>query len=409
MSNLDKLRNKLKDEEANRSSIFAVEKSLKADQPNVIRIIDPEDVVEYFEAWMVCDDGEKRPFIVENSHQGEGTLARILGNRHEFYRGGILDSRIDEFKQKYYYYENVDPELLLQVAHNNDKSGESGSWKPSRRYLFHCIDREPETEGNLVGQFWCVLNKHTKNLKVGAQGLTGLVDVRDNDGNLEDFDINYKKMGSGRKGTTHTVMKAGDRLPYVVVGPISDEERAYERYNLKIETAISTATEILKYLRTTIERIDRVMGTTYLKELEAQAESEMAEREANGETVESASIAQPQPASSRMTTLTNQSVQQPVQQVAPPIRNASVQPVPVQPAPVQPAPVQQPVQPAPVQQPAQKSDIIQCPLCNNQTQLSEKCSACNQIIMEPCQKCKTPFLITENTCPNCGQVYQLAN
>jgi len=204
-------------------------------------------------------------------------------------------------------------------------------------------------------------------------------------------------------------MKAGDRLPYVVVGPISDEERAYERYNLKIETAISTATEILKYLRTTIERIDRVMGTTYLKELEAQAESEMAEREANGETVESASIAQPQPASSRMTTLTNQSVQQPVQQVAPPIRNASVQPVPVQPAPVQPAPVQQPVQPAPVQQPAQKSDIIQCPLCNNQTQLSEKCSACNQIIMEPCQKCKTPFLITENTCPNCGQVYQLAN
>lgn len=433
MSVLDKYRQHItEDAEKQSGGDYAVEKKLKKDHPNIMRIVDQEHAIEYFEIWVADDDGNKKRFIVENDPQGKGILAEMLGDRNEFYHGGILDSRLDEYKNKYFYYEQQDPELILQVAYNNDKSGNQGNWRPRRAIAFSIIDREPEFEGDLVGKNWCIENKHLKMFTMGSQGFEGLMDVRDNSGNIENYDINYKKTGKGKNNTKHSVMKAGDDLPYVIIGEISPEEKAYEAYDLKIECALSSAKYILKYLSKTIARIDGVMGTTYLSQLQAQANMEVDTNEEGSPAVQQAPVVQD---SGRVPQETVQAQEAapvaPVQQtVAPVVQAAPVAPVtPVEQAaaPVvqeQQAPVVAQAQQVPVQQEAapavrgaavveeKKVAVVvamtQCPFCKKEVPgASVTCPECNKKLLEPCDECKVPFSVVASTCPNCGKNYNL--
>lgn len=388
MSNLDKYRKNLQDEEnqRNSNSLFPVEKSIKAGVANVLRIVDPESTVEYWEAWMLCDDDKVRPFIVENDFQGESVLSKILGDKKDYYRGGILSSKVDESKTKYYEYESVDPELLLHVAYNNDKSGDSGSWKPTRRYPWNVIDREPEEEGDLKGQNWCAVKKHTKLFKVGSQGFLGLMDTRDNDGPLDAYDINYKKTGTGKNATKHSAQKAGPNLqnPYVIYAPLSAEELAYERYDLKKVGALTTAKEMLKHLRQTITRISQVLGVDFIQQLESQA---ILEANASAEAP-----------------LT------PAPQVAP---VAQKQDAPTPQAPVSQTAVLPTTSVRRAASPEKQSgpEKVVCPICQKMTVEQLNCEHCQGIIMEPCDniKCKVPFLITKDTCPACGKKYSMVS
>lgn len=392
MSMLDKYRKNIKDDEESFGGNYAVEKKLKKELPNIFRVVDPDSAIEYFEMWPVCDDGDKRPFIIENDHQGQSVLSRLLGDRKNFFKGGILDSRLDEFKQKYFVYEAQDPELLLLVAHNNDKSGDNGSWKPTRRYGFNVIDRETETEGNLVGQNWCVVNKHTKLFKMGSQGLTSILDVRDNNGNLEDYDINYKKSGKGKKGTIHNAMKAGDQIPTVVVGGFTEEEKAYELYNLKVEGALSLARYILKYLSKTIERIDGVLGTNYLLELQEQAKLEAQDSDEEYTPVVTQSPVQNKvPVNTKNEKTSTPSVQHKASIGA----EAAVQPPPIRTRATQ-------------EKDKEKNiGLIICPFCKKEVPLDETCKECNKKLLEPCDACGTPFLVTLDVCPSCHKQFAL--
>lgn len=450
---LDRYRQTIKEEEALRmsNSNFATVKKIKADAPNIMRIADPSSAVSYLEAWMVCDDGEKRPFIIENDHQGKGILSQILGDRLNFYHGGILSSRKDDNGNKYYEYEQSDPELLLQVAYNNDRSNNSGSWKPTRRFGFSIIDREPETEGDMVGRLWCAENQHMKMLVIGTQAFEHLIDVRDNNGPLDAYDVNITKTGKGKLNTKYNAQKAGDVLPNVVFGDLTDEEKNYEKYDLKQEAALSSATEIINFLQNTIARIDRVLGTNYLQQLQDQALLENPEG-TNGQqqAATQPAPAQPapvqsapaQPAPAQQAPVGRQAVQAPAQ-VAPQVAPSQAPPQPEQPVAAQVAPQAQPQAapqvatatppppqepavpaqpqqavpeqaqtqtPAPAQAPA-STGAITCPICKQPTEIvnEKNCKNCSGVIMEPCDQCKTPFLITQNTCPSCGKVYQIVN
>ena len=375
MSILDNYRQNIKEEEESFGGNYAVEKKLKNDFPNIFRIIDPDSAVEYFEMWPVCDDDAKRPFIIENSFQGQSILSTMLGNRSEFFRGGILDSRLDEYKQKYFVYESQDPELILQIAYNNDKSGDNGSWRPSRRYCFNIIDREVETEGNLVGKNWCIENKQTKLFKMGSQGFISLLDVRDNNGPLENYDINYKKAGKGKKGTIHNAMKAGDQLSNVIIGAITKEEKAYEKYLLKTECALSLARYILKYLAITIEKIDNILGTNCIQQLQSQAELEVDDSEETDTTKQAPSKAKGKKESSVTSSISAPQVK---------TRGSSAKKVSV--------------------------SQIQCPFCKKMVDDNvEICPSCSKKLLEPCDNvdCKMLFSVTANTCPHCGKVYTM--
>jgi len=389
MSNLEKYRKNLQEEESQRNSnsLFPIEKEIKPGIANILRIVDPEATVEYWESWMLCDDDKVRPFIVKNDFQGESVLLKMLGDHKNYYHGGILSSKLDEAKQKYFEYESVDPELLLQVAYNNDKSGDSGSWRATRKYPWNVIDREPDDAGDLKGQNWCAVKKHTKLFKVGSQGFLSLMDTKDNDGPLDSYDINYKKTGVSKAGTKHSAQKAGPNLqhPHVVYAPLSAEELAYERYDPKKVAALTPAKEVLRYLRQTITRIGKVLGIDFIQELETQAILEASE-------FAEAPLA-------------------PAPQVAPIVQQQS-QPMPTPQVPATPQSQAAPAVRRVATPELQVGPIkVLCPLCATLTVEQLNCEHCKGIIMEPCDnpKCRVPFLITKDTCPSCGKKYPMSN
>jgi len=352
---------------------FAQVIALKKEVPNPIRIVDTPDGVErYYVSWMLCDDEKKRPFIIENDRQGKSILAEILGERASFYKGGILESMQDPITKKAkLIWEDKDPELMLTVAYNGDESGKSGSWKSREEYIFNAIQRNPDMDdaGNMF--YWCKENKHTKILKMGILGFKHLQDVRMNDGNLSDYDINYIVKGAGMN-TQHNIMKAGPAIPNVVIGPLTEEEVAYTRYDLIAESSLEPASKILQYLRNRIVRIDQLMGTNFIQRLEAQAAEE-----------EQVPTAQP-PA-------------QPTPNPAPAPESAPQAP---------PARV-----PSRMAVAGQTGETVPCQFCKNMIPKdSDVCPSCKNTLMEECAnvKCKKKFSVFESVCPHCGQEYKLA-
>ncbi len=73
----------------------------------------------------------------------------------------------------------------------------------------------------------------------------------------------------------------------VVSGPLTEEELSWERYDLQKLFAITRYTKIYNKLKLTIARIDAVLGTRYLKELEDLVAKEKEELEKQREESES--------------------------------------------------------------------------------------------------------------------------
>jgi hypothetical protein len=212
------------------------------------------------------------------------------------------------------------------------------------------------------------------------------MDTRDNDGPLDSYDINYKKTGSGKNATKHSAQKAGPNLqnPYVVYAPLTAEELAYERYDIKKIAALTSAKEILKHLRQTITRIGQVLGIDFIQQLESQAileASAMAEAPLTAAPQSAPMTQQSQSAPEPQASVASQS------QAAPAVRRVATPEVQAGPA------------------------KVLCPLCSKMTVEQLNCEHCKGIIMEPCDniKCKVPFLITKDICPSCGKVYTMSS
>jgi len=391
-------------DESGSSGDYAVEKTITSDSNgnpinNVLRIVNPDSVFKYWRSWPACDDGEVRPFIIANDYEGDGILAKLLGDYHPFkwFVGGILESTKDENNQKKYIYEETDPELILQIAYNNDRSGGSGHWRPRKEYAFNIIDRQPESKGEHVGQNWCAVNSHTKLLRMPSTALEQLKAVYEANGKVDEYDINYTKQGKGRN-TKHYIQRAGEKLPNIVIGYLTQEEKTYQTYDLKEECKLSSAQYILKYLANTIQRVDGVLGTSYYQELQKQAEIEKAEWNAQKQDAAPVNVATTSPPPTTTPSPTVVQHTPPQQQTQPPSTEQVQQPQAI------PTPQEQTPPAAPVRSRvpiASDEKTIDCPFCKKSIpESSETCPECNNKLMEPCDKCKTPFSILETTCPN---------
>jgi hypothetical protein len=246
------------------------------DQPNPLRIVDTPDGVErYYSAWMLCDDQKRRPFVLENDFQGKSLMAQMLGDRKYFYRGGFLESVKDEVTNKpKYVWAEKDPELALIVLKNGDPDGQWGSWKSREEYIFNAIQRNPDYNDAGVPLFWCKENKSTKLLKIGVMAYKRLMDVRANDGELSEYDINYMKKGAGFN-TEHNILKASVNIPNVCIGALTPEEQSYRRLDLRKEASLITATDALHYFRNAICAIAAVMGVDWIGRFEEASAKEI--------------------------------------------------------------------------------------------------------------------------------------
>ena len=428
---------------------YATEVKIKSGSSCVFRIIDgSESYRRYYISWMQCDDDTIKPFITENDSQGKGILARIFGDQDNFYKGGYLESKKGQFG-KVNIHQAKDPELFKRLTEYwNPAYLGTGSAKPKREYIYNILHRDPELINNMMLN-WCDANKRTKITRFGSKAFKGLAVVFENDGEFWEYDIVFSKTGDG-SDTVNTVMKAGKNTAHTRFGLLTEEEKNYERYDLDNIVRLPSAFYILKNLRNTIERIDMVMGTSYLKELDEQRKIEeeeynkhQADYDQKNHTTVPNTVTPPQgnpfddsaipfdnsnqvqaqiqrrvvvPATPAQQTIINQQqpiVQQPIVQ----------QPIVQQPIVQQPI-VQQPIVQQPIiqQQPIQQTVINQQPVSRVpiNTAMSKcghcgadipsdlaTCPKCAGVLLSECDVCHNNFSTFANVCPYCNTVYKL--
>lgn len=235
-------------------------------------------------------------------------------------------------KVKSYKYQDKFPDIFNKVKFGGWDSSNpaeaknhqySKGWTGQKIVLMNVIDREDK---------WCAENKHTKLLArqittkqypdgtiaefvskgIPSYGfLNKLGGLVANYKTWENYDIGVKR--TGIKTEPYQIINATafvngkipeipqDKIPLVNLNPLTDGERAYERYNIAKLFGPVTYTKIDAKLGASIKLIDACLGTNFYNELQtlkaeeaAKWEAEKAEKEADSVTVTApAQVAEP--------------------------------------------------------------------------------------------------------------------
>lgn len=226
-------------------------------------------------------------------------------------------------KVKSYKYQDKFPDIFNKVKFGGWDSSNpaeaknhqySKGWSGQKIVLMNVIDREDN---------WCAENKHTKLLArqittkqypdgtvaefvskgIPSYGfLNKLGGLVANYKTWENYDIGVKR--TGIKTEPYQIINATafvngkipeipqDKIPLVNLGPLTDEERAYERYNIAKLFGPVTYAKIDAKLGASIKLIDACLGTNFYNELQtlkaeeaAKWEAEKAEKEAESAVV----------------------------------------------------------------------------------------------------------------------------
>lgn len=341
---------------------------------NVIRVLEGSNSFrKYWISWTMCDDDSIKPFITENETDGRGIWGKILGDPEHFYRGGYLESKKGQFG-KVNVHQAKDPELFKRInEYWNPSYNGTGSCRPRKEYVFNVLHRNPDNKDGKTFN-WCSENKHTKLIKMGARAFKAIKVVRDNCGEFDAYDVVFSKQGTG-SDTFYSIMKGDIGTQYNKIGQLDDEEKNYERYDLDYISRLASANYILSNLRNTIDRIDSVMGTAYLAELERQKaiEDEIFQQK---KEVGTAYVEQSKIIGESTPTQTPQS-----QTVTTP--NSRV--------------------------PVTSAVMIECGHCHEQIpEGSVTCPKCQGVLLSDCDICHKPFSVFASSCPHCGQIYRTA-
>ncbi len=228
---------------------------------NIVRLIG-NAVKSVRRAWILCDDNKPRPFNSEGTVIDEIVALVMAHDRKKDERTGA----------EYNEYHHKDKRAFRIVAHNDSRDDSKKGWAPSNITMMHCLPR------TLEGAKWCVDNKHamllTKSpsaLGIGKTAIEKLKEVGGENGDPENYDVNFTKTGTGMTNTKYGCFRADPNIPGVVQGPLSADEveiRDKGLYDLDIIAVPATPEYIHKNLRKAIAIIDEDMGTTFLKQLE---------------------------------------------------------------------------------------------------------------------------------------------
>lgn len=388
---------------------YAKKIEISSGVPTILRVVgDRNDFVAYLESWILCDDDVKRPFIIKNE-LGKSLLYDLIGDKDNFYKGGFLESVKDPKTNKpKYIWQMKDPELFNLFMYNNNLSGADGSWKPRPNYVYNAILRNLIAEENKMIN-WCEENQHTMLFILNPTGFKSLGDLIQMNGKISEYDICYLKTGTGFD-TKHNIYKAvpddsgkNPEFNIAVIGPLSEEELYYGRYNLNKESALTPYTKILERLGNAIERASSVMQRDWIGQFQKEVSYEVQEETAGGSTTHSAYTASQYNDTDKEPEWVSQGTTveaKPVVQEAP----VSVNETPA------PTDVKTPVRTARVPKTESTSTVEMepCHFCKEQIAKNlEVCPKCGNTLMEACTDCGKPFSVSASTCPHCGKEYDL--
>ncbi len=265
-------------------------------------------------AWILGDDKKKFRCILPEAadapdHLLWNIIARVKGSEW------VDGQRIVPVERDF-------PEIFNLVNKNGiDKKERSyifdKGWTGRNVLLMNVLDREQMD--------WHKENKHSmlvsRNIGVGKDGTLfpeigvpsygfsgALGNLFKFYGSWEKYDIGITR--TGLKEAPYRVINAskyieetGDKASLVNDDPLTDEERAYEQYDLNKLFQLTTYTKIYNHLKGKIARIDAALDTNFLDELKFLVDKEKAERvekqtevkqaEINGTVVEESKVEAP--------------------------------------------------------------------------------------------------------------------
>jgi hypothetical protein len=363
--------------------------------PNIGRILDYGNPMTYFEAWIICDDGEKRPFIFGTYNTKKETqfniLMEIVGDPLRFFQGGILHSTKGE-DEKNYTWKDKAPQVFNMVKWNDDLTGDSGSWEPKPFKAWNFIARGNETGEDGVSFNWCIKNNKTQVLSISSHIAKNLVILQENSGNPNDYDINIVKTGAGRTGTKYSIAKPEKVMfPLVVVGDLSAAEQAYVKVNLDTEFVPTSHMDILTHLERKITAISEAMGIDFIGRLYAETgKGPSAKLTSTPSRLVTADAALPTPTAPPVTPVAQAAATPDTDDSAIPTTSGTTLPhraIATEVTPVSPA--------------ASVSTVL-CVHCKKDIPDNVKdCPFCNQVVMGPCSSCGFVSSLSLSACPNC--------
>lgn len=247
-------------------------------------------------AQIICDDKKTRRYVLPSYDENKAhVIWRLINN--------VLAITYED-KKKVIINETAHPEIYQTVKNNNFPIGSlqqktTHGWSGRDMFIMNCIDREQIA--------WHKENKHSmllskeirkwaapdgKILDFPEQGVPsfGFVQLIASEvfafyGDWKNYDI-----GIERTGTLNTPYKIfncdknPEKLPekvkgFVTSGPLTDEEKSWEMYDLRKLFGVSSYTKWWNNLKNNIATIDAALGTHYYTELKSLMETEKKERE----------------------------------------------------------------------------------------------------------------------------------
>lgn len=247
---------------------------------------------------MIKDDSDKtmRVIFPDKSENKDWILYKVMNKVMEY-------TYVKETNSKLYKHSSTHPLVYERVAKNSKPKDAKGysyenGWKPSGFVIWNVIDRMDD---------WCKQNNHTKLLSkrvsfgqdgtayfdagIGKMLYNSIIDdIVEFNGNWEDYDVVLEKLDvdpfykalhsiDDAKKIFDPTAKAA-----VVQGALTNEELAYEKYDLDKLFKITSYQKILKRLGLFIQQVDKAFSTNFYPELVTLVEAEKVEWEKNNPT-----------------------------------------------------------------------------------------------------------------------------
>lgn len=240
---------------------------------------------------MIVDDSDKRMVVnwPMKDDRPDWIMWRVYGlvMSFDWVQDGDRNKRV-------YKYEESHPSIFNRVNKNGDpKNKFERGWTPTLFVAMNVIDRhDPE---------WHEENKHTKMLSKKVRehegrffydpGIPQMLydmiwdEIVEYHGPWDEYDIVLEKLKSSDAPwyrvmhAEHDLIKVQENVkPYIVSGPLTEEEREYEMYDFDKLFPVTSYKKLNDRLQKTFANVDAVFNTHYAEELADLAADEAKEQ-----------------------------------------------------------------------------------------------------------------------------------
>jgi len=244
------------------------------------------------------DDGKKFRATWPTKEEDPNFVLRRI---YDLLSKGKWENPEGEKSYKVYEHKETHKALFNRVMFNDnlDNPYESG-WRPSKAVLVNVIDRhdpvyhKDEKHTKILSKKMSVNGENTyfeRGITLSLYEKQIWDDVVEFDGDWENYDIVVKKLGKdpwnkafyGESSELVKYLKAEspETIDLIKKGPLTEEEKAYEMYDLDKIGKSTTYTRIFSKLGSFIKEVDQAFGTAFYEEVLAHKEKEASEKKAN--------------------------------------------------------------------------------------------------------------------------------